>query len=488
MLLSQLLHGCAVLDGREHLGLDVAGADSDSRRVTPGGAFFAVRGAREDGAAFIPNAVANGARVIVGETPPAPGCVVPWVRVASPREAAFHAACAWQGHPTRHMRVYGVTGTNGKTTTAGLLQTLLENAGHKTGLVSTVETGAPGAMRPSSNTTPGPFELQKIFAEMRAARCVAAAMEVSSHAADQLRVGGARFHAAAFTNLTQDHLDYHGDMARYLAAKQKFFELAANENPACVAVVNGDDPHGREMAAFCAGLGLRVTRFGLAPGLDITAEDVRLHADGARFTLRAPQGSVEIASRLCGRYNVSNVLCAAGMALASGDATLEGVARGISLALPRWGRLERVDVRAPFRVFVDYAHTPDALQNVLATLRETTAGRLVVVFGCGGDRDRAKRPLMGGIASRLADRVVVTSDNPRSEDPADIIRDIYAGAAKDVEVEPDRRLAIRKALSTATPGDIVLIAGKGHERGQIFATHTAPFDDRDVILEESAGV
>ena len=494
MRLSQLLTHCEILSGHEHLGLDVTGVNSDSRRVTPGCAFFAVRGAKEDGAKFIPAAMANGAAVVIAEQKwrehpapkqepqreqDAPATII----VRSSREAAFRAACAWQGNPSCHMRVYGVTGTNGKTTTAGLIQTLLENAGVKTGLVSTVETGAPGNMRESTNTTPGPFELQRIFSEMRAANCGAVAMEVSSHAADQLRIGGTRFHVAGFTNLTQDHLDYHGDMSRYFAAKQKFFELAARENPACVAVVNGDDSYGRDMKNVCERLGLRVLQFGFAPGNDIVAEDVKLDATGARFVLRTPWGSAEIVSRLCGRFNVSNVLCAAGMALAGGDATLAQIVRGTSLALPRWGRLERVEVNAPFQVFVDYAHTPDALQNVLSTLRETTAGKLIVVFGCGGDRDRAKRPLMGGIAARLADYVVVTSDNPRSENPLDIIREICAGISSAHHVEPDRRVAIRKALSLAGPGDVVLVAGKGHERGQIFATHTEPFDDREVVRE-----
>jgi len=379
------------------------------------------------------------------------------------------------------MRVHGVTGTNGKTTTAWLVQTLLETAGVKTGLVSTVETGFHGAMRPSNHTTPGPFELQRIFSEMRGADCGAVAMEVSSHAADQLRVGGTRFHVAGFTNLTQDHLDYHGDMANYFAAKQTFFELAARENPACSAVVNGDDAYGLKMKSVCERLGLRVLQFGFAPGNDIVAEDVKLDATGARFTLRTPWGSVEMVSHLCGRFNVSNFLCAAGMTLAGGDVTLDHIVRGTSLALPRWGRLERVETSAPFQVFVDYAHTPDALQNVLSTLRETTRKKLIVVFGCGGDRDRAKRPIMGEIAARLADCVVVTSDNPRSENPLDIIREICAGIPCAHLAEPDRLTAIHKAMSFAGPGDVVLIAGKGHERGQVFATHTEPFDDREVV-------
>ena len=353
----------------------------------------------------------------------------------------------------------------------------------KTGLISTVETGWRGAFRESKNTTPGPFELQRIFDEMRNAECGAVAMEVSSHAADQLRIGGTRFHVAGFTNLTQDHLDYHGDMARYFAAKQLFFECAARENSNCNVVVNGDDPQGRAMKNVCEQRGLRVWQFGFSPRNDIVAEDVQLRADGARFMLRTPRGSVEIFSHLCGRYNIANILCAAGMVLAENDATLECVARGTSRALPRWGRLERVPCEAPFHVFVDYAHTPDALENVLSTLREICAGKLIVVFGCGGDRDRTKRPLMGEITARLADCVVVTSDNPRSENPADIIKEICAGITREVEIEEDRRAAIRKALSLAVSGDVVIIAGKGHERGQIFATHTAPFDDREVVRE-----
>ncbi len=491
MILSRLLDGVDILEGREHLDLDISGANSDSRRVVPGGAFFAVRGAKEDGAKFIPAALANGAAVIIAETargtaPPLPRHV-PWIRVRSSRAAAWRAACAWHDHPSRHLRVYGVTGTNGKTTTAGLVQTLLETAGIKTGLISTVETGAPGAMRESTNTTPGPFELQRIFSDMLRANCSAAAMEVSSHAADQLRVAGTRFHVAAFTHLTQDHLDYHGDMANYFRAKQKFFELAARDNPACAAVVNGDDPYGRAMKTFAAQLGLSVLQFGFEPHNDIAAESTVLLPDGARFTLRTPWGSANIHARLCGRFNIANMLCAAAMTLAGRDASLETIARGTAQALPRWGRLERVDIPALFQIFVDYAHTPDALDNVLRTLREITTGKLIVVFGCGGDRDRTKRPLMGAVVDRLADCVIATSDNPRSENPADILREISSGISRkdNLHIEPDRRLAIRLALSLAAPNDILLIAGKGHERGQIFADHTAPFDDRDVAREEA---
>jgi len=309
-------------------------------------------------------------------------------------------------------------------------------------------------------------------------------MEASSHALDQHRLDGTRFQAVAFTNLTRDHLDYHAGMEDYFAAKERLFTAAAAARPGTAAVINTDDPHGARLARLAADRGLAVTAYGIDAGQPLRAEAVALTPDGTSFRLCSEAGSVPVRTGLSGRYNVLNMLGAAGLALAGGVSPAI-LARTLCAARPRWGRLERIDTARPCRVFVDYAHTDDALDNVLATLREVTRGRLIVVFGCGGDRDRGKRPKMGRVCAARADHLIITSDNPRSEDPGAILRDIVAGVppGTDYETCVDRREAIARALALAGADDVVLVAGKGHEAVQIFADRTVPFDDREVIRQ-----
>jgi UDP-N-acetylmuramoyl-L-alanyl-D-glutamate--2,6-diaminopimelate ligase len=462
--------------------LDVASVCCDSRKVRPRDVFVAVRGTRDEGLRYVEQALARGAAAVVAETPPPPELASRWVRVADARLALAQMACAACGHPSRELAVFAVTGTNGKTTTAGLLRDLLRAAGRRPGLISTVYYEYGDRSIAASRTTPDACELQELLAAMRHAGCDCAVMEASSHAVDQRRIGGLRFAATAFTNLTRDHLDYHHDFETYFRAKRGLFEQQAADTPGGPAIVNRDDAYGRRLIAELPALGLRVRSFGFDPSADIRAERVALAAEGSRFDLVAPEGRASVASGLPGRYNVANMLAAAGLGLAAG-VPLDAVAASLAAARPRWGRLERVETPLPATVYVDYAHTDDALRNVLAALREVTAGRLIAVFGCGGDRDRTKRPLMGRAAAELADHVVVTSDNPRSEDPLAIIREIVAGLPADAswEAVPDRRLAIRAALRASRAGDVVVIAGKGHENYQEFANRVVPFDDREQV-------
>jgi len=462
----------------------VTGVQCDSRLIRPGDLFVAVPGTRDNGLRFVEEACARGAAAIAAAAPPTrPG--VAWIELpGEARPALARMACALNGHPSRRLEVYAVTGTNGKTTTAGLARDMLEADGRSAGLITTVLTAYPGHSRESNCTTPDACALQALLRAMADAGCRAAVLEASSHALDQSRLDGTRFRAVAFTNLTRDHLDYHGDMERYFQAKERLFLRAAEESPATPAVINTDDPWGARMAREAAAAGLTVVPYGLGAGQPLRAENIALEADGTAFDLCAPAGRARITTGLSGRYNVMNMLCAAGLALAGG-AALDAVARVLRAARPRWGRLEQVATALPCRVFVDYAHTDDALDNALATLRELTRGRLIVVFGCGGERDRGKRPRMGRACAARADRLVITSDNPRGEDPEAIIRDIVAGLppATDHEIVPDRREAIARALRSAREGDVVLVAGKGHEATQVFADRTLPFDDREVVRQ-----
>lgn len=468
---------------------------SDSRQIRPGDTFVAVRGAAQDGAHFIPQAIAAGAVKIVSENPRAADCPasVAWEQVADSREAAALLACRQETKPSHELGVFAVTGTNGKTTIANLVRRLLSAGGVPCGLLSTIENDTyPLSMdpawhtaEPAKNTTAGPFELQRSFRAMLVHGCHACAMEVSSHALDQKRVFGTHFACTIFTNLTQDHLDYHGTMEAYFAAKAKLF--LEYDTQACV--VNGDDPYGRRLLEAIRRRGeSRVLSYGFSDGCDLRIADLRFSADGMRFTLVHPEGRSEIVSRLFGRHNALNL--AAALAAASFCAPMETLVAATERLRPVRGRLDPVRVPgSPAAFFVDYAHTPDALENVLRTLRELTPGRLFVVFGAGGDRDRTKRPLMGRACAALADRLIVTSDNPRSEEPASIIGDILGGIgdARDrTQVEPDRREALRLAVREANrEGDVVLVAGKGHEDYQIFADRTIHFDDREELV--SAG-
>jgi UDP-N-acetylmuramoyl-L-alanyl-D-glutamate--2,6-diaminopimelate ligase len=451
----------------------VSALDYDNRRVTPGSVFFCVRGFTRDGHDFAADAISRGAVALVVDNPL--GLGVPEVVVGDVRAAMAPAAARLHGDPTATLRTIGVTGTNGKTTTTYLVRALLEAAGQPTGLLGTVTSIVGGVEHAVSRTTPEAIDLQATFAAMRDGGDSHCVMEVSSHALALGRADAIHWAAAIFTNLTQDHLDFHPTMEQYFAAKCRLFV----EGRPPVAVVNIDDPYGARLAAQLRGEVAQLVRIAIdAPDADLRATDIDSAFTGSTFVA----GGLDLRSPLPGRFNVMNVLgaVAAVRALGVDDATIVG-------ALPAAGRVpgrfEPVDEGQDFAVLVDYAHTPDSLENVLAAARPLTAGRLVCVFGCGGDRDRGKRPQMGAISARLADHTIVTSDNPRSEDPAVIVAEILAGVDDRGATEAivDRRAAIERAVELAGPGDVVVIAGKGHEQGQEFeGGRKLAFDDVSV--------
>jgi UDP-N-acetylmuramoyl-L-alanyl-D-glutamate--2,6-diaminopimelate ligase len=443
----------------------------DTRAVRPGALFFCVPGARADGHEFASEAVASGAVALVVERPLA--LRVPQLVVADARIAMALAADEFFGRPTEELPLAGVTGTNGKTTTAFLLHSVLEAAGRRPGLLGTVESRIGGDRRPAVRTTDEAIDLQRAFRAMLDAGDRSCAMEATSHGSELKRLLGVRFEVLVFTNLTQDHLDFHGTMERYFEAKRRLFTDA---EPTPTAVVNVGDPYGRRLAEELRTRGARLVTFGLVDEADVRAGE--LEAMGAGTRLRS--GGLEVESRLRGRFNVENLLgvIAAARVLDVGE---KAIADGIATAdVP--GRFEPVDEGQPFSVLVDYAHTPDSLENVLRSAREVATNRVICVFGCGGDRDRGKRPIMGRIARKLADVAIVTSDNPRSEDPLTIIDEIV-GDTPGLEAVSDRRAAIAKAIEHAGAGDVVVIAGKGHEQGQEIAGRTHPFDDREVARD-----
>src|SRR3954447_8862208 len=439
-----------------------------SESVVPGALFFCVPGFRADGHDFAADAVKRAAAALACERPlglGVPALVVPSVRAAMPEVAA-----RFYGDPTRELKVVGVTGTNGKTTTAFLVRALLEAAGIPTGLLGTVKSVVGGADEPVERTTPEAIDLQATFRRMLDAGDRACAMEVSSHALELGRAEGIHFACRIFTNLTQDHLDFHETMEAYFAAKARLFEGGEGAR-----VVNVDDEYGRRLAEGS-------TTYGIDREADYRGRDIHFDPAGSSFVVDTRAGPLDLETRLPGLFNVQNVLAAVAAARSLG-VEAETIRAAVARAARVRGRFEPVDEGQEFTVLVDYAHTPEALDNVLRAAREITRGRLHVVFGAGGDRDRGKRPLMGGVAGRLADRVIVTSDNPRSEDPEAIVDEVMTGAP-DAEREVDRRLAIARAVESAAPGDVVVIAGKGHEQGQEFeGGRKEPFDDVTVARE-----
>ncbi|BDE07935.1 UDP-N-acetylmuramoyl-L-alanyl-D-glutamate--2,6-diaminopimelate ligase [Vulcanimicrobium alpinum] len=437
---------------------------SDSRAVGPGTAFVALRGERDDGHEFIGDAIARGAALIVAER--APDTEVPCVLVDDTRIAASALADAFHDRPSASMLVVGVTGTNGKTTTTHLVRDMLESSGVPCGVVGTLGGAFRERSWPLANTTPLAIELHGLLAAMRDAGARAIAMEVSSHALALRRVDHVRFAAAALTNITRDHLDFHGTFERYVAAKRRLFDLAP------FAVLNVDDASGAAFAREIAGL--RPITYAIDAAAMLRAEEVRLDGDGSHFRV----AGTTVAIALPGRFNVRNALAAFGLGRTLGIGDRE-IARGLGSTKAVPGRMERIGAFGIDAV-VDYAHTPDALENVLRAARETTRGRLIVVFGCGGDRDPGKRVQMGEIAARLADRVIVTSDNPRSEDPMAIAVAVATGFPH-TDIVLDRRTAIRRAIDDAHAGDTVVVAGKGHETYQIVGADVRPFDDRDEV-------
>jgi UDP-N-acetylmuramoyl-L-alanyl-D-glutamate--2,6-diaminopimelate ligase len=427
----------------------------DSRAVRPGTLYFCVPGERADGHDFAERAVEAGAAALVVERPLS--LRVPQVVVADVREAMALAAAEFFGRPTHELEVAAVTGTNGKTTTAFLLHSILETAGRRPGLLGTIESRVGGERRPALRTTPEAIDLQRTFREMLDAGDRSCALEATSHGSHYRRIAGTRFACLVFTNLTQDHLDLHGTMEEYFEAKRRLF-VEGSRPP---AAINIGDSWGRRLADELPD----ALTYGFAPDADLTSEAL-----------------AGIDLKLKGRFNVENALAAMAGARLLGIPD-EEIAAGLERLEGVPGRFESVDEGQPFTVLVDYAHTPDSLENVLQSARGLTGERVLCVFGCGGDRDRGKRPLMGRIAAELADLAIVTSDNPRSEDPRAIIEEILGGAEAELEVEPDRREAIARAIEAAAPGDVVVIAGKGHEQGQQFRDRTVPFDDREVARE-----
>jgi len=461
-------------------GLVVTGVRVDSRAVTPGDLFFALRGAADDGARHAKDAVARGAAAVVAESPaPVPPPGVPWVRVAEARLAMGLMAREWFDRPDESLTLVGITGTKGKTTVAYLVESIVLAAGRQAGRIGTVGYAFGGTETAASRTTPEATELYRILAAMRDAGTEVVAMEVSSHALTLHRVAGATFPVAAFLNLGHDHLEFHGGGEAYFEAKASLFERLG---PADAAVLPADDPRG---AALAARTRARTIVFGHGPSADVRIEDERFGVAGSEARFSTPRGRIDVRTSLPGDFNVLNAAAAAACGLALG---LDGaaIASGIERLARVPGRLEPVSAGQPFAVFVDYAHTEESLAAVLDAVRALTSGRLAVVFGCGGDRDHGKRFGMGRVAAGRADRVIITSDNPRSEDPLAIIREVeagvlsVAGAASRATAVPDRSEAIHLALRSALPGDTVLIAGKGHETTQDVAGQSTPFNDRAV--------
>lgn len=464
----------------------------DSRRVQPGSLFVAIRGLATDGNRFVDAACRRGAVAVASENPPEGG--VAWIQVRDARDALAVFSAALLGEPGRALTLVGITGTNGKTTTAHLIDAAIRAGGHKAGLLGTVHYRIGDRLAEATRTTPESSDLQVLFREMVEEGCTHAVLEVSSHSLELKRVSSCAFRVAVFTNLTRDHLDFHGDMESYFAAKKRLFETLLPEDGH--AIINADDDRAAELIRACRG---KVWTYSLERLADLKAEAITLSMGGARFLARTPLGTFEVETRLLGRFNVQNALAALGAALALGIPPEAAIAGLLSLAgVP--GRLERVDAGQDFTVIVDYAHTDDALKNLLEAVRELKPRRVITVFGCGGDRDRSKRPLMGAVASRLSDVVVVTSDNPRSEPPEAILEEIGRGMTAPLKsfgggaaanggrraerhVLVNRREAIGRALELAGPADVVVIAGKGHETQQVLRDRTVPFDDRQVARD-----
>lgn len=475
MRLSELARGVG-LDLPAGSDPEVTGVEHDSRQVRPGDLFVALPGARFDGRAFAAAAVAAGAVAVLG---PAPGDLrvgVPWLVVDDPRALLGPLAARVYGHPDRELILAGVTGTNGKSTVATLIAAILDAAGQPAGFIGTLGYRFRDQSYAGGHTTPEASDLFRILREMRRDGAAAVAMEVSSHALAMGRVGGARFDAAVFTNLTRDHLDYHSDFEDYFAAKRKLFDLL---KPGRRAAFNVDDPYGRRLAAEIPD----ALTFGERG--EVAARDVELTTAGIRGVLTTPRGELPFTTPLLGRYNLSNLLAAAAAAETL-ELPHEAVAAALAAQRPVPGRLEPIDRGQPFAVFIDYAHTDAALEAALRSVREVVGGgKVAVVFGCGGDRDPGKRPLMGKIAGELADLVIATSDNPRSEDPLAILAAIEGGLKESgnqgYRLIPDRREAIRQAIAEAEPGWAVLVAGKGHETYQILGDRKVPFSDIEEV-------
>jgi len=487
MNFTQLLHGAEIL--AQSGNPSVTGLEYDSRRVKPGDAFIAMRGESSDGNKFIDKAIAAGAVAVVTDSAselPREG--VAWVQVPHGRRALARLGANFYKRPAERLAITGITGTNGKSTTAFLLEAILSAANRKSALIGTIEYHVAGKVLPAPHTTPEALDLNRILADALGNGATEAVMEVSSHALAQQRVYGIPFDVAVFTNLTRDHLDYHHNMEEYFAAKQILFEGCGTDPPRA-AVINAEDEYGQKLAKVSKRRSSEVLTYGLKNG-DLHADKVDITPRGTRFDLVTPEEIIPVFSPLIGRVNVYNILAASGAAYARA-CNPDAIAMGIASLARVPGRFERVDCKQPFTVVVDYAHTDDALRNLTSLAREFVQharqkGRVITVFGCGGDRDRAKRPLMGEAAGRGSDFAVLTSDNPRNEDPLAIINDATVGLQRSgakYTVQSDRKMAIALAIREAAPGDIVLIAGKGHEKVQVTREGSIPFDDVEIARD-----
>jgi len=488
MTLGKLMGSVGVSVPDSSADIEVSAITADSRRVRPGTVFVAIRGTQTDSHGHIADAADAGAAAVVGERPELSPASVPYIVVPRSRETLARLAHVFAGYPTRRLRVIGITGTNGKTSTAILCSAILDAAGEPCATFGTIAYETGSTVHEAGQTTPGPERLVELFGEALDAGRRAVCLEVSSHALDQDRVTGTDFDIGVFTNLSQDHLDYHTDIESYFQAKLKLFELLNNsfdKGFAKQAVLNIDDPRTDDIVPA---LEVPILRYGFASGADVRARDVKVTEAGTRFRVDAPSGTSRVHTRLIGRHNVSNVLASLAVAEACGI-TLDVAAGAVEeIVVP--GRFENVTAGQPFTVVVDYAHTDDALRNLLAACRNITRSRVIAVFGCGGDRDRTKRPKMGQVVGEMADFAVLTTDNPRTEDPVRIALDAEVGLGRagwhkgnEYVVLLDRREAIAEAVGRAKKGDVVAIAGKGHEPYQIVGTEKLPFDDRVVARE-----
>jgi UDP-N-acetylmuramoyl-L-alanyl-D-glutamate--2,6-diaminopimelate ligase len=478
--LLKLLRGIEAKGASAHSDMEITEIAYDSRKVKPGALFIAIRGEKANGNEFADDAIANGAVAVISELP-RPEKLSPklaWLEVPDPRKALATASANYFGRPADALKLVGITGTNGKTTTSYLVDSILRSAGCQVGLLGTIAYRSVRQSQGASHTTPESLELHRFLAHVVQEGGTHAVLEASSHALAMDRLWGCPFAVAIFTNLTRDHLDYHKTFEEYFAAKQRLFEGTGAGAPK-IGVINADDAYGKRLA----GLAARTLTYGLESAAEITTGKPTYTFSGMKLTAETPIGKFDIQSSLVGRINVYNILAAIGAGVGL-ELSPGVIAAGIADLSAVPGRFERIDLGQPFQVVVDYAHTDDALRNLLATAKELHAtGRIITLFGCGGDRDRAKRPLMGEAAGRASDIVVLTSDNPRSEDPLLIINDAIVGLQRTNTkflVEPDRERAIAIALDQARPGDIVLLAGKGHENQQVLRDRTIDFDDRDV--------
>ncbi len=485
MKLSAVLGGLPLISGPAGIDPEITGISYASSAVAPGHLFAALKGERRDGIDFVPEAAARGAAAILTDRPRPEGTGLPWVRVFDARESLALAAANFYDHPSSRLKIVGITGTKGKTTTSFILESILRAAGWRAGVIGTIQYRGGTLAQDAARTTPEAPDLQRMLRSMVEDGLTHCVMEVSSHSLMLSRVAGIGFDVAVFTNLGGEHLDYHKTMEEYFEAKKKLFHLNSKKR---TAVVNEDDPWGKRLIPE---LPMATITFGLEPTAIVRGEKFKMNGAGLEALVRYPGGQMAVASPLAGKHNLYNLLAAFAVALAL-NVPLPAIREGIASLTQVPGRFEKIGNDRGFQIFVDYAHTEESLRGLLETARELKPARILLVFGCGGDRDRAKRARMGEAAGRLADWTFVTSDNPRSEDPMDIIREIERGLAasgsKSYSLLPDRREAIAAALAMARKGDCVLVAGKGHETTQSLKDRTIEFKDAEVIREILAGM